>query len=80
MRYLTNVLIAGSLLAGTPAQALTEINYWLWDQNQPPAYRACADAFEKKTRTSKSKLRRQDGRTIGTHSARRSSPERHRMS
>src|ERR1700719_5143719 len=46
MRYL-NILLAGSVLAGTPALAVTEINYWLWDQNQPPAYQACGDAFEK---------------------------------
>ena len=47
MRYLTNILLASSLLAGVHAQAATEINYWLWDNNQLPSYRACADAFEK---------------------------------
>ena len=56
MRYLTNVLIAGSLLAGTPAHALTELNYWLWDQNQPPAYQACADAFDKQNPDIKIKI------------------------
>ena len=27
------------------ATATGEINYWLWDTNQLPAYQACADAF-----------------------------------
>ena len=48
MRYLTNILLASSLLAGVRAQAATEINYWLWDNNQLPSYQACAEAFEKK--------------------------------
>ncbi len=26
--------------------ATGEINYWLWDANQQPAYQACADAFQ----------------------------------
>ena len=56
MRYLTNILIASSLLAGTPAHAVTELNYWLWDQNQPPAYQACADAFEKQNPDIKIKI------------------------
>ena len=56
MRYLTNILLAGSLLAGIPAYAVTEINYWMWDQNQPPAYRACADAFEKQNPDIKIKI------------------------
>ena len=56
MRYLTNILLAGSLLAGVPAYAVTEINYWLWDQNQPPAYQACADAFEKQNPDIKIKI------------------------
>src|SRR5580704_3670375 len=47
MRHLSKIVLAGSFLACIPAQAVTEINYWLWDQNQPPAYRACADLFEK---------------------------------
>src|SRR5260370_1937467 len=47
MRYLPKILLAASLLAGIPAQAVTEINYWLWDNNQLPAYQACASAFEK---------------------------------
>ncbi len=29
------------------ANATGEINYWLWDNNQLPAYQACADAFKK---------------------------------
>ena len=56
MRYLTNILLAGSLLAGIPAYAVTEITYWMWDQNQPPAYRACADAFEKQNPNIKIKI------------------------
>ncbi|MBV8175697.1 MAG: extracellular solute-binding protein, partial [Verrucomicrobia bacterium] len=56
MRYLKNLLLAGSLLAGTSAHAVTELNYWLWDQNQPPAYRACADAFEKQNPDIKIKI------------------------
>ena len=48
MRYLTNILLAISLLASVRARAATEINYWLWDNNQLPSYRACAEAFEKK--------------------------------
>ena len=56
MRYLTNILLAGSLLAGVPAYAVTEINYWLWDQNQPPAYQACANAFEKQNPDIKIKI------------------------
>jgi multiple sugar transport system substrate-binding protein len=47
MRYLINILLATSLLAGIRAQAATEINYWLWDNNQLPSYQACAEAFEK---------------------------------
>jgi multiple sugar transport system substrate-binding protein len=56
MRYLINLLLASSFLAGTSAQAVTELNYWLWDQNQPPAYRACADAFEKQNPDIKIKI------------------------
>src|SRR5580704_7739366 len=55
MRYL-NLLLASSVLAGTPALAVTELNYWLWDQNQPPAYQACADAFEKQNPDIKIKI------------------------
>ncbi len=47
MRYLPKILLAASFLAGIPAQAVTEITYWLWDNNQLPAYQACAAAFEK---------------------------------
>jgi multiple sugar transport system substrate-binding protein len=56
MRYLTHMLLADCALAGTPAQAVTELNYWLWDQNQPPAYQACADAFEKQNPDIKIKI------------------------
>jgi len=56
MRYLTNILLAGSLLAGVPAYAVTEITYWMWDQNQPPAYQACAGAFEKQNPDIKIKI------------------------
>jgi multiple sugar transport system substrate-binding protein len=56
MRYLIKILLAGSVLAGNPAYAVTEINYWLWDQNQPPAYQACADAFEKQNPDIKIKI------------------------
>src|SRR5258708_28907682 len=56
MRYLTKILLASSVLAGTPAHAVTELNYWLWDQNQPPAYQACADAFEKQNPDIKIKI------------------------
>ena len=55
MRYL-NILLASSVLAGTRAHAVTELNYWLWDQNQPPAYQACADAFEKQNPDIKIKI------------------------
>ena len=27
------------------SNASGEVNYWLWDNNQKPAYQACADAF-----------------------------------
>lgn len=30
------------------SEASGQIDYWLWDANQLPAYQACADAFEKK--------------------------------
>jgi len=46
-QIMTVVLTAG-ILSGIPAQAATEINYWLWDNNQLPSYKACAQAFEKK--------------------------------
>jgi multiple sugar transport system substrate-binding protein len=56
MRYLTKILLACSLLAGTAAHGATEINYWLWDQNQLPAYQACADEFEKQNPDIKIKI------------------------
>jgi multiple sugar transport system substrate-binding protein len=31
----------------TVSYAQTEIDYWLWDANQAPAYQACADEFAK---------------------------------
>ena len=46
MRHLAKILLASGVLAGVPAQALTEINYWLWDNNQLPSYQACAAAFD----------------------------------
>jgi multiple sugar transport system substrate-binding protein len=41
------LLFATSLLAAVSAHAATEINYWLWDVLQLPAYQAAAAAFEK---------------------------------
>jgi len=42
-----NLLFAGLSLAALSAHAATEINYWLWDALQLPAYKAAAEAFEK---------------------------------
>jgi multiple sugar transport system substrate-binding protein len=56
MRHWSKFVLAGSLFAALPAQAATEITYWLWDQNQPPAYQACADAFEKQNPDIKIKI------------------------
>ena len=42
-----NLLFAGLSLAALSANAATEINYWLWDALQLPAYKAAAEAFEK---------------------------------
>jgi ABC-type glycerol-3-phosphate transport system substrate-binding protein len=56
MRYLTNILLAGGLIAVVRAHAATEINYWLWDNNQLPSYRACAEAFEKQNPDIKIKI------------------------
>ena len=56
MRYLSKILLAASFLAGIPAQAVTEITYWLWDNNQLPAYQACAAAFEKQNPDIKVKI------------------------
>ena len=41
------LLFATSLLVAASARAATEINYWLWDVLQLPAYQAAAAAFEK---------------------------------
>jgi len=56
MRYITKILLASGILAGVPAQAVTEINYWLWDNNQLPSYQACAAAFEKQNPDIKIKI------------------------
>jgi multiple sugar transport system substrate-binding protein len=56
MRQFIKVMLASTLLAGVPAHAVTEINYWLWDNNQLPSYRACADAFEKENPDIKIKI------------------------
>jgi multiple sugar transport system substrate-binding protein len=49
--------LAGSFFfAGSPAEAVTEINYWLWDNNQLPAYQDCAAAFEKQNPDIKIKI------------------------
>jgi multiple sugar transport system substrate-binding protein len=46
MKRLCAVFLASAFLAG-PAAA-TEVNYWLWDALQKPAYQECAAAFEAK--------------------------------
>ncbi len=48
MHHLAKILLvtSGLWIAAAPAQAVTEINYWLWDANQAPSYQACAQAFE----------------------------------
>jgi multiple sugar transport system substrate-binding protein len=56
MRCLTRILLASSMLANVSAYAATEINYWLWDNNQLPSYQACAEAFEKKNPDIKIKI------------------------
>jgi multiple sugar transport system substrate-binding protein len=47
-------VILGSTLAalgvafvGTQAQGPVEVSYWLWDSNQEPAYKKCAEDFTK---------------------------------
>jgi multiple sugar transport system substrate-binding protein len=40
-------LLVAAMFTATFAQ--TEINYWLWDANQAPAYEACAAEFAKTT-------------------------------
>src|SRR3984893_15802630 len=47
MYRLRNLLFASLSLAAVSAPAATEINYWLWDVLQLPAYQAAAAAFEK---------------------------------
>jgi multiple sugar transport system substrate-binding protein len=47
MYRLRNLLFASLSLAAVSAHAATEINYWLWDVLQLPAYQAAAAAFEK---------------------------------
>jgi len=47
MYRLRNLLFASLSLATVSGHAATEINYWLWDVLQLPAYQAAAAAFEK---------------------------------
>ncbi|MBV9674419.1 MAG: sugar ABC transporter substrate-binding protein [Verrucomicrobia bacterium] len=54
------LLVATTLLAATRAQATTEINYWLWDVLQLPAYQAAAAAFEKANPDIKIKITQTD--------------------
>jgi multiple sugar transport system substrate-binding protein len=57
MRNLNRILILVSLVAaGISAKAVTEITYWLWDNNQLPAYQACAAEFEKQNPDIKIKI------------------------
>ena len=56
MHNLAKIVMASSILAGVPAHAATEINYWLWDNNQRPSYEACAQAFEKQNPDIKIKI------------------------
>ena len=56
MHNLAKIVMASSILAGVPAHAVTEINYWLWDNNQRPSYEACAAAFEKQNPDIKIKI------------------------
>ena len=37
---------SGSAPAAAAGKASGEISYWLWDNNQKPAYQQCADAFK----------------------------------
>lgn len=39
----------GAQATGAAGPASGEINYWLWDANQLPAYQACATAFQQAT-------------------------------
>src|ERR1700758_1069951 len=57
MRNINRILILVSLVAtGISAKAVTEITYWLWDNNQLPAYQACAAEFEKQNPDIKIKI------------------------
>jgi multiple sugar transport system substrate-binding protein len=47
MYRLRNLLFASLSLVAVSARGATEINYWLWDVLQLPAYQAAAAAFEK---------------------------------
>jgi len=38
MYHLAKIVVASSILAGVPVQAVTEITYWLWDNNQLASY------------------------------------------
>lgn len=56
---LAGVVVMGTALAGCGSSSTNSsgdistknakgtVSYWLWDNNQKPAYQACADAFEK---------------------------------
>lgn len=44
-KLIIRMVLAGGILSGISARAATEINYWLWDDNQLPSYKACAHAF-----------------------------------
>jgi multiple sugar transport system substrate-binding protein len=37
----------GVMFATTQAQGPVEVSYWLWDSNQEPAYKKCAENFSK---------------------------------
>jgi multiple sugar transport system substrate-binding protein len=60
MQLSLKIVLAGSLFFSTPALAVTEVNYWLWDESQLAAYQACADAFEKEHPDIKIKITRVD--------------------
>jgi multiple sugar transport system substrate-binding protein len=50
------IVLTAGILSGISAPAATEINYWLWDNNQLPSYKACAEAFEKENPDIKVKI------------------------
>jgi multiple sugar transport system substrate-binding protein len=56
IKQIIKIMLAGGILGGSPAMAATEINYWLWDNNQLPSYKACAEAFEKQNPDIKIKI------------------------